>query len=248
MNPDRLLDTHCHVASYADPVAILGAADRAGVGIVAVTENPDEYRRLRTRLGHREHVQVALGLHPLRAASFGPNDLARFFRFVPQTGWIGEVGLDYSRAGAATAKVQQRIFDVVLSEAQPGRHPLTVHSRGAEKDVIERLAEAGLPAVLHWYTGPVRLVDEAVSAGLYFSINVAMTRSRRFQSLVQAIPRARVLLETDGPFAKGSGSPARPDGLAEVARALGYAWGVDAAEAARIVIANQARFLPSTRD
>ncbi|KDO92260.1 TatD family hydrolase [Mycobacterium timonense] len=243
MSAERLLDTHCHVSAYADPVATLRDADQAGVAVVAVTEDPDEYRRLRTRLGRREHVEVALGLHPLRAASFGPNDLARFFRLVPQTNWIGEVGLDYSRAGAATAKAQQRVFDVVLTEAQPGRHPLTVHSRGAEEDVVERLAAAGLPAVLHWYSGPLNLIGEALQAGLYFSINVAMTRSRKFPSLMREIPQDRILLETDGPYAKDRGRPARPNGLEDVATALGYFWGTDLAATTKIVRANQKRFL-----
>lgn len=243
MNTDRLIDTHCHVSAYADPVATLRAADEADVAIVAVTEDPDEYRRLRTRLGRREHVEVALGLHPLRAASFGPNELARFFRLVPQANWIGEVGLDYSRAGAATAKDQQRVFDVVLTEAQPGQHPLTVHSRGAEKDVVRRLADAGLPAVLHWYTGPLKLVEEALQAGVYFSINVAMTRSRKFPSLIGAIPRDRILLETDGPYAKDRGRPAQPGKLNDVTTALGRSWGTDLGETTNIVRANQTRFL-----
>lgn len=243
MSAARLLDTHCHVSAYADPVAILREADEAGVGIVAVTEDPDEYRRLRTRLGRREHVEVALGLHPLRAAAFGPNELARFFRLVPQTNWIGEVGLDYSRAGVATAKAQQRVFDVVLTEAQPGRHPLTVHSRGAEKDVIRRLADAGLPAVLHWYSGPLNLLGEALQAGLYFSINVAMTRTRKFPALMREIPRDRILLETDGPYAKDHGRPARPHGLSEVAAAIGLSWGTDLASTTKILHTNQSSFL-----
>lgn len=241
---ERILDTHCHVSTYLDPVGTLRAADEAGVGVVAVTEDPGEYRRLRTRLGRREHVEVALGLHPLRAASFGANDLARFFRLVPQTIWIGEVGLDYSHAGAPTAKAQQRVFDVVLTEAQPGRHPLTVHSRGAEKDVIRLVADAALPAVLHWYTGPLGLVDDALRAGMYFSINIAMTRSRRFPSLVHAVPRDRVLLETDGPYARDRGRPASPAGLDAVTKVLAHSWGADLAEAKSIIVANQMRLQP----
>ncbi|CAM3796926.1 TatD family hydrolase [Mycolicibacterium frederiksbergense] len=243
VSTERLIDTHCHVSAYIDPVATLREADEAGVAIVAVTEDPEEYRRLRTRLGRREHVEVALGLHPLRAASFGTNELARFFRLVPQAYWIGEVGLDYSRAGAATAKVQQRVFDVVLTEAQPGRHPLTVHSRGAEKDVVRRLADAGLPAILHWYTGPVNLVEEALQAGLYFSINIAMVWSRKFPSLMSAIPRDRILLETDGPYAKDRGRPAQPGRLNELATALGNSWETDLVETTNILRANQTRFL-----
>lgn len=247
VSPFGLLDTHCHLATYTDPVAILRKADAAGVSIIAVTEDPDEYRRLRTRLGRRDHVDVALGLHPLRAASFSQNDLARFFRLVPQTSWIGEVGLDYSRAGVATAKAQQRVFDVVLTEAQPGRHPLTVHSRGAEKDVIRLLSDSGLPAILHWYSGPLGLIDDALQAGLYFSINIAMARSRKFPGLLRAVPRERLLLETDGPYAKDRGRAAQPDELQSVALALAHAWGTDLDESMQVLIANQERFLTSTR-
>lgn len=247
MTSDRLLDTHCHVSAYKDPVAMLRAAEKANVAIIAVTQDPEEYRRLRTRLGRRDHVEVALGLHPLRAASIGPNDLARFFRFIPEASWIGEVGLDFSGVGVATAKAQQRVFDVVLTEAQPGRHPLTVHSRGAEKEVIQRLTDAALPAVLHWYTGPLRLVDDALQAGLYFSINIAMTRSRRLASLLRLIPRERILLETDGPYAKDQGRAAQPHELGSVAAALALAWGTDLAESTGVLTANQERFLPTTR-
>lgn len=247
MSPSGLLDTHCHLAAYTDPVAILRKADAAGVSIIAVTEDPDEYRRLRTRLGRRDHVEVALGLHPLRATSFSQNHLARFFRLVPQTNWIGEVGLDYSRDGVATAKAQQRIFDIVLTEAQPGRHPLSVHSRGAEKDVIRLLSDSGLPAILHWYSGPLGLVDDALQAGLYFSVNIAMARSRKFPGLLRAVPRERLLLETDGPYAKDRERPAQPDQLQSVALALAHMWGTDLDESSRILAANQKRFLSNQR-
>ncbi|MFF1255153.1 TatD family hydrolase [Pseudarthrobacter sp. NPDC058329] len=243
MIPERLLDTHCHVSAYDDPVAVLGAAEQAGIAVVAITEDPDEYRRLKTRLGRREYVDVAIGLHPLRATTFGPNELARFFRLLPQSTWIGEVGLDFSRAGAGTARAQQKVFDIVLAEASRGHHPLSVHSRGAEKEVIRKLADAEAPAVLHWYTGPLTLVNEAVASGLYFSFNIAMTRSRKFPSLIQAVPRDRVLLETDGPFAKVQGRAAHPHELNDVATALAQAWGMNLGETTRTIIANQNRFL-----
>lgn len=243
MMGSALLDTHCHVGAYPDPVAVIRDAERVGTSIVAVTEDPDEYRRLRTRLGSRSEVKVALGLHPLRAASFTPNDLARFFRFVPQCKWIGEVGLDFSRVGVATKKQQLRVFDVVLTEAQPGRHPLTVHSRGAEKDVIQRLSDAGLPGVLHWYSGPLGPIDDGLAAGLYFSFNAAMVQSRRFPSLVRAIPKDRVLLETDGPYAKARGRTAYPHELNHVVKHLAYVWGTAPENATSIITGNQERFL-----
>ena len=243
MNPDFLIDTHCHLGMYPDPVSVLRAAQETQTSIVAVTEDPDEYRRLRTRLGSRSEIDLALGLHPLRAASFTANDFARFFRFVPQCAWIGEVGLDFSRAGAATRKQQLRVFDMVLTEAQPGRHPLTLHSRGAEKEVIRCLADAKLPGVLHWYSGPLGPIEDGLAAGLYFSLNTAMTFSKRFPSLLRAIPRERILLETDGPYAKAQGRVAYPHELPDMVKNLAHAWSIAPDSARSVITENQKRFL-----
>lgn len=246
MSPDFVADTHCHLGMYPDPVSVARSAQAARTSIVAVTEGPDEYRRLRTRLGSRPEINVALGLHPLRAASFTTNDLARFFRFVPQCKWIGEVGLDFSHGGAATKKQQLSIFDMVLTEAQPGRHPLTIHSRGAEKEVIQRLADAKLPGILHWYSGPLGPIDEGLAAGLYFSFNASMTFSKRFPSLLRAIPRERILLETDGPYAKARGRVTYPHELTDVVKNLAHAWNVTSEHATSIITENQNRFLRHT--
>lgn len=236
-----LLDSHCHLGAYDDPVAVIDAATAANVSLVAVTESPEEFRRLRTRLGRRPTIEVALGLHPLRAASFRPPDIARFFRCMPQTRWIGEVGLDFSQRGIATKKHQLRVFDIVLTEAQPGRHPLTVHSRGAEPDVIKLLSQARLPAVLHWYTGPLKLIDDALAAGLYFSVNPAMIRSKRFESFITHVPADRILLETDGPYAKTSARPAQPTDLISVVDHLANAWKTAPADAAHTLRRNHDR-------
>jgi TatD DNase family protein len=234
----RLVDTHCHLADYPDPIAVVNAASAADVAIVAVTEDPDQYRRLKLRLGSRSDVEVALGLHPLRAVSVRPADLARFLRMVPSAGWIGEVGLDFSPVGVATRKDQLRVFNTVLSEAQLGRHPLTVHSRGAAQEAIKQLTDAKVPAVLHWYSGPLGLVDDALAAGLYFSINPAMVRSKRGNALIAAIPPSRILLETDGPYAATRKRPAQPDDLHEVVSVLARVWQLSADAAANLLREN----------
>lgn len=243
MTGERLRDTHCHVADFRDPVALLHACQAAGTDVVAVTENPDQYRRLRTRLGRRTGVDVALGAHPLRAATLGPHDLARFARHAVEASWIGEVGLDYSRAGAPTARTQRRVFDFVLTEVQLTRPPMTVHSRGAEADVITALGQANLPAILHWYSGPLKLIDTALQAGVYFSINIAMTRTRRFEALARAVPQERILLETDGPYARDRTVPAHPARLHDVVDALAAQWRADPHDVTATIVANQNRLL-----
>jgi TatD DNase family protein len=183
-----LVDTHCHIDSYDNPVAVLEESAAAGIHIIAVTESPDRYRLLRTRLGRRAKVDVALGYHPLRAGDLTPHDLVRFFRLLPEATWVGEIGLDFSQAGRATRSQQLRAFDAILAEPLLQTKPVTVHSRGAERDVITRLAQAHVPAIMHWFTGPPSAADEALASGLSFSVNPAMVNTQKGAALLQRLP------------------------------------------------------------
>lgn len=238
-----LIDTHCHIDAYDNPLAVLDDAHAAGIQVIAVTEDPGRYRLLRTRLGRREGVDVALGFHPLRAGGLSPHDLARFFRLLPHATWIGEIGLDFSRSGIATRKQQLRIFDAILADPQLRTRPVTVHSRGAEREAITRLAQAQVTAILHWYTGPLAVVDDALAAGLWFSINPAMTRSKKAAALLQQIPAERVLLETDGPFARCGNRPASPTDLTGTLQHLARFWSTSIDQARTTVVVNQQRLL-----
>ncbi|MBB5891870.1 TatD family hydrolase [Kutzneria kofuensis] len=241
MTTPALTDTHCHIDAYDNPIEILDSAHAAGVHVIAVTEDPGKYRLLRTRLGRRNGVDVALGFHPLRAGGASPNDLARFLRLLPQAKWIGEIGLDFSRTGAATRKQQIRVFEAILADPQLRTRPVTVHSRGAEPETITRLAQAHVPAILHWYTGPLSAVDDALAAGLWFSINPAMIRSKKAVPLLQRLPPQRVLLETDGPFARSGSRPAVPSDVLGTLDHLARLWGMSTDEARKAIAQNEQR-------
>lgn len=241
MTTPVLTDTHCHIDAYDDPVAVLDEARTAGLHVIAVTEDPGKYRLLRTRLGRREGVDVALGFHPLRAGRASPHDLARFLRLLPQAAWIGEIGLDFSRAGIATRKQQLQVFDTILADPQLRARPVTVHSRGAERETIRRLVQAQVPAILHWYSGPLAAVDDALNAGLWFSINPAMIRSKKAAAILRLLPLERVLLETDGPFARCGSRAAVPTDLLGTLEHLARLWGSSITDARAAVAYNEQR-------
>jgi TatD DNase family protein len=238
-----LIDTHCHLDAYDNPILVLDEARAAGVHVVAVTEDPGRHRLLRTRLGQRPVVEVALGMHPLRVAQASMGEVARFRRLLPQATWVGEVGLDFSRAGAATRNQQLRVFDALLAETRTGSRPLSVHSRRAEREVVDRLLDARVRAVLHWYTGPLAVAEDALAGGLWFSINPAMAASTRSKALLARLPPGRVLLETDGPFARQGGRSARPADLVPLLQRLAELWTVSVEEARATIVDNQARLL-----
>ena len=236
----RLLDTHCHLDAYADPLEVLHDAQQAGVDVVAVTESPDAYRRLRTRLGRRSGVVVSLGLHPASRAAAAQGQLERFFRLASSADWIGEVGLDFNATTSRLEKARQLdVFHSLLDHTVVTEKPLSVHSRGAAAETIRAIAEGrARRIVLHWYSGPARLLDTALDAECRFSINPAMLGTKG-QELIRRIPRTRVLCETDGPYCRTRGRPAQPFDVADVVDALARSWQVDPDEASEQIDRNR---------
>ncbi|MEV4845099.1 TatD family hydrolase [Micromonospora matsumotoense] len=240
---DILLDTHCHLDAYPDPSHILAGATSAGVELVAVTNSPDDYRRMATLLPRNGPARAALGLHPLNAERLGMSGVLRFSRHAGDAAWIGEIGLDFSPAGRDTRTTQLRIFDALLALPQLKDRPVTVHTRGADRVAVQRLADAGIRAVLHWYTGPLDVADVALAAGLHFSINPAMLASMKGRTLLAKLPHDRVLFETDGPHARRAGHPCQPANLPEMAENLAQLWEVNATQVHAQICANQRRLI-----
>jgi TatD DNase family protein len=238
------IDSHCHLDLFAEP---LGVLDEASITVVvAVTELPSRYRLLEARFRRDRRVRVALGLHPLRAADAGPLEEGQLVRQLERSEYIGEVGLDFSRQGKDTKRAQLRVLDRLLGEPALRNKVISVHSRGAEAITIRRFSSAGVIAVLHWYTGPLNLIDEALAAGLYFSVNPAMLRTRKGLETIGALPPERVLTESDGPFAKARGHVAGPIDMPWLVAELANVWRIDADGARGVVHANMARLYAAT--
>ncbi len=239
-----LIDTHCHLDAYPTPTGVLAAATSAGVEVVAVTNTPDAYRRLATLLPRSGPARPALGLHPLHARQLGMTGVLRFSRLAGQAAWIGEVGLDFSPAGRATRTIQLTVFEALLALPQLRDCPVTVHSRGAEREAVERLVSAGTRAILHWYTGPLAVADDALAAGLSFSVNPAMVTSAKGRMLLARLPHDRVLLETDGPYARRAGQPCGPADLPALTDDLARLWQATSAYVHDTIVDSQRRLLP----
>jgi TatD DNase family protein len=202
------IDTHCHLDLFSNPSQTLDEAPETVV--VVVTGLPSGYRVQAVRFRGDKRVRVALGLHPLKAATAGALEVGQLVRQLPNAEYVGEVGLDFSAHGKDTKTAQLRVFDRLLAEPTLRHKVVSIHSRGAESVVLERLQAAGVVGILHWYTGPLGLIDTALDAGLYFSINPAMLRSEKGRKVIVALPHDRILTESDGPFAKAHGHSAGP--------------------------------------
>jgi TatD DNase family protein len=242
----RYVDAHCHVDRYQDPRAVLRAGEAAGVVTIAVTELPSMFQKHEMVLRGVPGLRLALGLHPLRAGTANAMELGLFRRLIDRTDYVGEVGLDFSREGKASRVRQLQIFEAVLAHPRITEKVLSVHTRGAEAECIDRLAGAGATAILHWYSGPLGQLDRAVAAGFYFSVNPAMLSSRNGQRILDRIPRDRVLTETDGPYTRVAGRVAEPRDVPWLVEQLAARWTDPQESVQQAIFENMAAVFEST--
>lgn len=220
-----MIDTHCHIDLYPDPHKVLREAERSGITTIAVTNLPSHFEMGRPHVRTAKRVRLALGLHPLLASRHTSDELRKFNQLLSKTSYVGEIGLDYSRHGKATADKQLQSFRFVLEALRDQPRFVTLHSRGAEGEVLSLLGEFGVKtATFHWYSGPLSLVDSIVSAGHYLSFNPAMTRSVKGRNVIDRVPRKHVLTETDGPHVQINSRPVRPSDVRVVIDYLAGAW------------------------
>lgn len=243
----KFVDTHCHVERYPNTLAVLDAAEQARVVTIAVTELPSQFQRLAVQLGRRHMVRIALGFHPLRAEQATSLETALFSRLLERTDYVGEVGLDFSPHGRPTRARQIKIFESILGESDLRAKVLTVHSRGAERDTVQLLTDAGANAILHWYSGAFRHAEAALQAGFYFSINAAMMRAKKGLKLLASLPRDRVVTETDGPYVKIGRRPSAPADVPRIVADLAGVWSCTAEEAQQQIWTNMSEIHAKTK-
>ena len=91
---------------------------------------------------------------------------------------------------------------------------------------------------MHWFSGSTAELKAAAAHGCWFSIGPAMFDSASGRALAAAMPRDRVVPESDGPFAKVAGKPIMPWNTFRTAEDLASLWGISPDEAAGTLARN----------
>lgn len=221
-----MLDSHCHLDRYEDAQAVAAEAARRGVFTIAVTNLPSHFRAGVPHVRRFAKVRLALGLHPLAAAEHA-REISDFEALLSTTSFVGEVGLDYSKEGRETKARQLESFRHVARLVGQSPKVVSLHSRGAEDDLLGVLGEFQVKhAIFHWYSGTLKTLNEILAAGHLLSVNPAMTRSRKGQEIIAQVPRTQILSETDGPYVRVGRQAARPWDAALVEQHLAKVWNV----------------------
>lgn len=238
----RLVDLHCHLDLYPDPAKAIAEAAASGVYTLTMTTTPRAWPRNRALTEATPSVRAALGLHPQLVAEHS-DELTLWERYLPETRYVGEVGLDGGPQYFRSLDLQKHVFERILTVcANAGGKVLSVHSVRSVRAVLD-LVEAKLPStrgkiVLHWFTGTKAEVRRATDLGCYFSVNSAMLATEKGRSTAAAIPTDRLLTETDGPFTFLDKRPTRPADVTGVIQQLATNRSTSPEKLASIVFSN----------
>lgn len=205
------IDTHFHLDLWNKPPEIFSEIETQKIYTIAVTNTPSVYYYTEQLTNSSRYVRPAIGLHPeLAVDRLGELDL--FKEILPKTRYVGEVGLDYVAITESVKKTQRKVFETIIQECWEQKNKIvTVHSRRSVSDIINIVGN-NFPGtiILHWFSGNFKEMDKALSYGFHFSINNAMTLSKKGKQIIERLPNDRILTETDGPFIKDKQVPHSP--------------------------------------
>ena len=102
-----LVDFHCHLDLFPDPVSAVRDAEAAGIYTLTVTTTPKAWPRNHDLTQKTKYVRAALGLHPQLIAERSA-EINLWEEYLPQTRYIGEVGLDAGPRYSALSTCKNR--------------------------------------------------------------------------------------------------------------------------------------------
>ena len=238
-----MIDTHCHVDLYSNPFEIINQCEREGIITIGMTNLPSHFEMGYPHVINCKKVRLALGLHPLYAKQHS-QEFDLFLKCLSKTSYIGEIGLDFSKEGIITKEIQLESFQRVLFELLGKKKILSLHSRKAEKEILELLQLNNIKnAIFHWYSGPISLIEKIISSGYYFSINPAMIKSKAGREIISKIPKEFILTESDGPFICINDEAVRPIDVKDVLFYLSTLWNLEYDKVENLVENNFRRLL-----
>ena len=249
-----LFDTHAHMddrAFDADRSALLETAlPQAGVQLLMNPGCSLESSRAASRLSQSyDYIYSAVGSHPDAADEVNDAVLDAYramCRENPKIKAVGEIGLDYHYEGIPR-DIQQRAFLAQMELARELELPVIVHEREAHQDGMQIVAEfPQVTGVFHCFSGSAEMAKWLVSRGWYVGFTGVLTfkNARRALEAAAAVPRDRVVIETDCPYMSPEPFRGRrndPTRLYRMAEALAAIWNVTPEEAQALTFENGKR-------
>ena len=185
LHPENIMDEDYHeVLKKMERLIAESVAETEGMNIASA-----ESEGMNAALAETEGMPYACKKHIAKAPIIG----------------IGEVGLDLYWDDTHKSE-QMEVLESQLQWAEKYRLPLMIHSRNAHAElmeIMERHRSSNLTGVFHCFTGtPDEARDLLSFPGFMLGIGGVVTfkKSTLRETIKEAVPLSRIVLETDSPY------------------------------------------------
>jgi TatD DNase family protein len=241
-----VIDTHAHLTALDNAEAAIERADEAGVTrILTVGTTVEDCRSALSIAERHDGVFTILGIHPHEAGTATADDLVALRELLahPKAVAVGETGLDWFR-DYAPREDQRRLFAAELELAAELGKPVVIHTRAADDDMLDALADHAGTVVLHCFSAP-HMLPTALERGWYVSFagNATFPKAVDLRLAATQVPADRILAETDAPYLAPQpvrGKRNEPANVVHTLAALAQARGEEPAELERQIERNAA--------
>jgi TatD DNase family protein len=218
--------------------------------MIAVSNGIPSYERTLAAAAKTPRIIPAFGITPHNAADVIDNP-EPIREYANRASALGEVGLDrFFERDPTHYPIQADLFDLFLQAAEKNDSILSIHSRGADREVLEMLNSYQIRrAVIHGFDAGHEVTQVAAELGVFMSFSQAATREYRgiipqwteIQTALRHVPDELLLSETDAPGMSPDIPPSRP--LKKVIDHLSEVRGIEREEVIQQTAANMARLV-----
>ena len=204
------IDTHCHWDAPefdADRDQLRADARAVGVAHCVIPAVDSGNWQVVRDLAHRWGDSYALGIHPLYTGRAAEGDIAALdtllaqHRDDPRLVAIGEIGLDFFVPGL-DAERQTWFYEQQLQLARKHDLPVILHVRRSSDQLLKALRRWPVQGgIAHAFNGSLQQAQQFVDRGFALGFGGAITydRALHLRRLLQQLPMASVVVETDAP-------------------------------------------------
>jgi TatD DNase family protein len=198
-----LIDAHVHLDKYGDLLdAALNEIESERIFTVATAMDVPSYLELQ-KIGTRSDLVLpTFGIHPRRAAEYASR-LSELGRYIEMSPAIGEIGLDFHWVkDTSTYPAQKKVLEYFIAAAAEQNKFVNLHTKAGEKQILDLLEKYDAKrAIIHWYSGPMDVLQAMIDFGCYFTIGVEVLYSDYIKEVAKKVPDHLLLTETDNPGA-----------------------------------------------
>jgi len=205
-----MIDSHCHL-DYEPLLSNLSQVIKRSkdVGIkkiLTICTTLNSFTRIKEIIKVDEIIFGTFGIHPHETKKDKVNSqkIIKEIKENKKIIGIGETGLDFFY-NHSEKKDQLKSFEEHIVAAVELNIPLIVHSRNAEKEILEvfqNFKNEKLKILMHCFTGSKNFAEKLLNFDTYFSASGIITfkNSTELQDTFKFLPLKKLLIETDSPY------------------------------------------------